>query len=85
MNVSELISSWTEDERRQHSDLIAECLKREQLLNGLKGQMRASEEELRNGLDHLISKLNNLALTVNVNADQIRNIYLRLAKVQGNA
>ena len=85
MTVLELISSWSEDERRQHADLIGECMKGEEFLTQLRGKIRKSEEELDQTLDRLISGLSNLAQAVNTNADQIGNIYLRLVKAQGNA
>ena len=85
MTVLELISSWTEDERRQHAGLIEECLKREEVLTGLRGKIRKSEEELDRTLGRLLSGLSDLALSVNANADQIGNLYLRLVKAQGNA
>ena len=85
MTVLELISSWTEDERRQHAGLIVECLKREEVLNDLRGKMRRSEEELDQNLDRLLSGLSDLAQSVNANADQIGNLYLRLVTPQGNA
>ena len=85
MTVLELVSSWTEDERRQHEDLIGECLKREEVLNDLRGKIRRSEVELDQTLDRLLSGLSDLSQVVNTNADQIGNIYLRLVKAQGNA
>ena len=85
MTVLELISRWTEDERRQHADLIAECLKREEDLSEFRGKIRKSEEELDQNLGRLLSGLSDLASSVNANADQIGNLYLRLVKAQGNA
>jgi len=85
MTVLELIAGWTEDERKQHADLISECLRREQFLSGLRMKIKESEQELKSSLDHLLSELINLRQTVNINADQIRDVYLRLAKAQGNA
>jgi hypothetical protein len=85
MTVLELISGWTEDERRQHADLIEECLKREEELNGLRVKIRRSEAELDRNLDRLLSGLSDLAQAVNTNADHIGNIYLRLVTSQGNA
>jgi hypothetical protein len=85
MTVLELISGWTEDERRQHEELIGECLNREEVLNDLRGKIRRSENELDQTLDRLLSGLSDLAQVVNTNVDQIGNIYLRLVKAQGNA
>lgn len=85
MMVSELIANWTEEERKQHADLIVDCLKREQFLVGLSGRIRASEEELKKSLDRLLSGLNNLAEIINANEDQWQNVYLYLAKGKGNA
>jgi hypothetical protein len=85
MTVLEIISKWTEEERRQHADLIMECLDREQLLNGLKGRIRKSEIELTENLDALFLNLRKLARTVDVTADQIQDIYFYLAKGKGNA
>jgi hypothetical protein len=85
MTVLELISSWTEEERRQHADLIEECLKREEELNDLRVEIRRAEAELDLNLDRLLLGLSDLALSVNTNADQIGNLYLRLVKPQGNA
>ncbi len=85
MNVLELISGWTEEERMLHADLIAECLQRELLLNDLRGKIRQSEEELTVSLDQLLSGLGHLAKSVAENTDQIEKIYLSLAKAEGNA
>jgi hypothetical protein len=85
MNVSDLIANWTEEERRQHANLIMDCLKREQLLLGLSGRIRASEEELKKSLDRLLTGLNNLAEIINASEDRWQNIYLYLAKGKGNA
>ena len=85
MRVSELIMNWTEEERKQHADLIMECLEREQVLDGLKGKLEASEKELMKNLDQLLSGLSRLSQNVNQTADQMENIYLHLAKAQGNA
>ncbi len=46
MKVSELIATWTEEERGQFADLIAECLQREQRLNLIGENMRSNEKEL---------------------------------------
>ncbi len=85
MTVLELISGWTEDERKQHAALIEECLKREMVLNDLRGKIRKSEEELDRNLDRLLSGLSDLARSVSASVDQIGNLYLRLVKPQGNA
>ena len=85
MRVSELIMNWTEEERKQHADLIMECLEREQVLDGLKGKLEASEKELMKNLDQLLSGLSRLSQNVNQTADQMENIYLHLVKAQGNA
>ncbi len=84
MTVSELIANWTEEERKQHADLIAECLKREQFLNSLRGKIKASEEELKKSVEHLWG-LNHLIEIVNLNEDRWQTIYLHLAKGKGNA
>ena len=47
MTARELISTWTEEERTTHADLISECLERERFLGGLRGKIRASEGELQ--------------------------------------
>jgi hypothetical protein len=85
MRVLELISRWTEEEKKQHADLIMECLNREQLLVGLKGRIEESEKEMSKSLDLLLSGLRNLAQTANVTADQIQDTYFLLAKAKGNA
>ena len=85
MRVSDLIKTWTEEERNQHSNLIKECLAREQLLNDLKGKIEASEKDLTKNLDQLLSRLSQLSQSVNETADQMENIYLHLVKAQGNA
>ncbi len=85
MTVSELIANWTEEERKQHADLIVDCLKREQLLICLSGRIRASEEELKRRLDRLLSGLNQLAELINASEDRWQNIYLYLVKAKGNA
>jgi hypothetical protein len=85
MNVLELISRWTEEERIMHADLIAECLQRELLLHDLRDRFRQSEEDLTISLDQLLSGLGTLAAAVSDNQDQIEKIYLSLARAEGNA
>ncbi len=84
MTVSELIAKWTEEERKQHADLIAECLKQEQFLNSLRRKIKASEEEVKKSVEHLWG-LNHLIEIVNLNEDRWQTIYLHLAKGKGNA
>ena len=84
MTVLELISRWTPEERKLHMVLIVGCLERERFLMEIKRAIKTSEEELKQSLDLFLSRLNNLALTAKENADQLQNIYLRLAKGQGN-
>jgi hypothetical protein len=85
MTVSELINNWSEEERKQHEDLIMECLEREQLLNALKGRIEATEEALTKSLDQMLSGLSQLYLNIHKTSEQMENIYLHLAKAQGNA
>ena len=85
MTVSETIMNWTEEERKQHANLIMECLEREQLLNDLKGKMEASEKDLTKNLDQLLSGLSQLSQTVNKTSDQMEDLYLHLVTAQGNA
>ena len=85
MTARELISTWTEEERSTHADLIAECLEREKFLDGLKGKIRASEGELQHTLDQLSISLGHLAEAVNQTGDQFQDLYLRLIKPKGNA
>ncbi len=85
MTVSELIAAWTPEEREQFSDLIAECMKREQFLNFLRVEMGKSEEELNKSLGQLIVGIKDLAYSVKYNLDQVQDIYLKLAKEKGNA
>lgn len=84
MTVLELVSRWSEDERKGLADLIAECLNRENFLNEIKERFRGSEKELDENLDLLLARLKNLNRIVNQNSSQIDDIYLRLAKGQGN-
>jgi len=85
MTVSETIMNWTEEERKQHANLIMECLEREQLLNDLKGKIEASEKDLTKNLDQLLSGLSQLSQTVNKTSDQMEDLYLHLVTAQGNA
>ncbi len=85
MTARELISNWTEEERITHADLIAECLEREKMLDGLRGKIRASQGELRQTLDQLLSALRNLNEAINQTGDQFQDLYLRLIKPKGNA
>jgi hypothetical protein len=85
MTARELLSTWTEEERTMHADLIAECLEREKFLDGLKGKVRASEGELQRTLDQLWIALSHLAETINQTGDQFQDLYLRLMKPKGNA
>jgi hypothetical protein len=85
MSVSDLIATWTPEERERFADLIAECMKREQVLDRLKVDMRKSEEELHKSAGELVVGINKLAFSVKYNLDQVQEIYLRLAKEKGNA
>jgi hypothetical protein len=85
MTARELVSTWTEEERIAHADLIAECLEREKLLDGLRGQLRDSQGELQRTLDQLLSALGHLAAAVNQAGDQFQDLYLRVMKPRGNA
>ena len=85
MTARELISTWTEEERITHADLIAECLEREKFLDGLKGKIRASEGELQRTLDQFLSALSHLAEAINPSGGQFQGLYLRLMKPKGNA
>jgi phage shock protein A len=85
MTARELVSTWTEEERTTHADLIAECLEREKFLDGLRGRLRASEGELQSSLDQLLTALSHLAEAVNQTGDQFQDLYLRLMRPKGNA
>jgi phage shock protein A len=85
MTARELVSTWTEEERATHADLIAECLEREKFLDGLRGKLRASQGELQSSLDQLLTALSHLAEAVNQTGDQFQDLYLRLMKPKGNA
>ncbi len=85
MTVLELISTWTEEERAGHADLIAECLEREKVLNGLRETIRTSEENLKQSLDQLLSGLSCLAEAMNESESQVQSLYLRLARPKGTA
>jgi phage shock protein A len=85
MTARELVSTWTEEERTTHADLIAECLERERFLDGLRGRLRASEGELQSSLDQLLTALSHLAEAVNQTGDQFQDLYLRLMRPKGNA
>jgi hypothetical protein len=85
MTARELVSTWTEEERTTHADLIAECLEREKFLAGLKGKVRVSEGELQRTLDQLLIALSHLAEAINQTGDQFQDLYLRLMKPKGNA
>ena len=85
VTVSEMIAGWTEEEREFFADLIAECMKREQFLNFLRGEMGKSEEELQKSLGQLVVGIKKLAYSVKYNLDQVQEIYLKLAKEKGTA
>ena len=85
MTTRELVSTWTEEERTTHADLIAECLEREKFLDGLRGKLRASQGELQSSLDQLLTALSHLTEAVNQTGDQFQDLYLRLMKPKGNA
>ncbi len=85
MTVLELIATWTEEERIGHADLIAECLEREKVLNGLREKIKGSEESLKQSLDQLLSGLSCLAEAMNESENQVQTLYLRLAKPKGTA
>ncbi len=83
MTVLELIASWTEEERRSHADLIAECLRREESVKGL--NIRAKQEELSTQVDKLVAGLEGLTLAVTEYGNSIESVYLGLMKAEGNA
>ncbi len=85
MTVRELVSRWTKEEQKQHSDLIAECLQRERFLPGLRGKLRIAEQEMDNSLSQLLSGLSDLAKIAEESKEQAQTLYLRLAKEKGNA
>ena len=80
MTVLELISSWTEEERRHHAALITECLQRELFLNDLRGRMSCAEKELAESLRSFSEGLDRLARSVDQHAHQMEDLYLRLVK-----
>lgn len=80
MTVVELISNWTEEERRQHAALITECLQRELFLNDLRGRMSYVEKQLAQNLKSLSEGLDRLARNVDQHAHQMEDLYLRLVK-----
>ncbi|HSR13020.1 MAG TPA: hypothetical protein VLS90_16360 [Thermodesulfobacteriota bacterium] len=85
MTVNELIMSWTDEERRNHAELIDECLQREKLLLGIRGRIEAAEKELDQTLDRMVTNLTALAKIVEHNKDQLETTYLHLAAAKGNA
>jgi hypothetical protein len=85
MTARELVSTWTEEERATHADLIAECLEREKFLDGLRGRLRASQGELQSSLVQLLTALSHLAEAANQTGDQFQDLYLRLMRPKGNA
>ncbi len=85
MTISELIINWTEGERKQHANLIKECLEREQLLNDLSSKTEAMEEDLVKRFEHLFSGLMYLKGSMNKASDHMENIYLRWTSPQGNS
>ncbi len=85
MTVLELISSWTEEERKTHAGLIEECLQREKFLLGIGRELRAAEKEMDKSIDTLLMGLSDLAHAVNEKRDQVETLYLLLARGKGNA
>jgi len=85
MTISDLIIDWTEGERKQHANLIMECLEREQILNDLKGKTEAYEEDLVKTFEHLFSGLTYLRGCVNKASNHMENIHFRWTNPQGNA
>jgi hypothetical protein len=85
MTISELINNWTEEERKQHANLIMECLQREQLINDLEARTGACGEDLAKNWEHLSSGLSRLWRNVNRTSGQMENIYLRWTNPQANA
>ncbi len=85
MTVAELISNWTEEERKRHAALIEECLQREKFLLDVHRELRAAEKEMDKTLDTLLMSLSDLAHAVNEKRDQVQTLYLLLAKGEGNA
>ena len=85
MTVSELIATWTEEEREQFAELIAVCLQREQKLNLIRDSMKIKEKELGKSMDHLISRLTDLSQGVQSCNVYLQDLYLRVAKPKGSA
>ena len=65
--------------------MIAECLDREKLLTGIEKKSLGAEEELAKSLDRLLGGLQNLSRTISRHADQMEEIYFRVARGEGNA
>ena len=74
MSVSDLIKTWTQEERSLHAELVLECLERERSLVDIGKKIKMSEIELNQSLDLFLSRINNLAQTVKEYADRIENI-----------
>jgi hypothetical protein len=85
MTVSELISQWTEEERAQLADLIAECLEREKNLRLLHERMKRQQKEFGKNLDLLISRLAHLSRGVQACNTYLQEVYLKVAKPKGSA
>ncbi len=85
MTISELIINWTEGERKQHANLITECLEREQHLKDLRSKTEGMEEDLLKRFEHLFSGLTHLERDINKASNKMENIYLCWAKPQGNS
>jgi len=85
MTVLELISTWTEEEREQHADLIAECLDREEMLDRIRGNRGKLVEELARSLDRFACGLTRLTQTVNQKASQLQKHPPYIAKGKASA
>lgn len=85
MTVSELIATWTPEERARFADLILECSEREQSLRRIRIRMEEKEKELTQGMDHLISRLARLARGAQACNTYLQEIYLKRVRPKGSA
>jgi len=85
MTVRELIATWTDEEREQHADLIAECLEREQMLNLIRENRENLAEELNRSLDRFACALTQLAQTSTRKASQLQKHPLYIVKGKASA
>ena len=71
MSVSELIKSWTQEERGLYAELVLECLERERSLVDIQRRIKTCEADLKQSLNSFIWELVNLSQNAHESASVV--------------